>query len=255
MKELLEKFGIEATEELTIEDAVSQITAKQRELFLSDATVIEPLKQNFTKEAQIVATKNAKKEANKTFDLGLTNKELDEIDYSALLDLGKKKLGTNTNVDEQVKKLQADLMSLANEKVEIETKLTKQLEETINGYKSKESQKAFENELLKGISGKTFIIPAEQVIQIIKMSIQSEGINPTITENGLEFIKDGYAALKADKTGKADLKYFIKKYADGFEKKSNGASGTTSTKLAADVKQSPQSLANIRKMEELIGSN
>ena len=241
MKELLEKLGIEYKEDLTVEDAVSQIVESQRNLIANDASFIEPIKQKVVSEAQIVATKKAKKEYANAFELGLTNKELDEIDYNDLIKIGKDKVSKGgVNVDEQIKKLQADLIKVAREKEEIENTYKKKLEDTVKSYSKKENEKVFESELYKFASKKDFIIDKDDVVKVVKMLIVGEGVEPVFSESGLVFQKDGYEALKDDKTGKATLQYYFEKYASKFEKKSNGVSGAGQHSKTVDTKLIPR---------------
>lgn len=241
-KDLLEKLGIQYEEGLTVDDAASKIVETQRNLIANDASFIEPIKQKVVTEAQIVATKKAKKEYANAFDLGFTNKELDEIDYNDLIKLGKERISKGSeNVDEKIKKLQADLMKVASEKEEIETTYKKKLEDTVKSYSRKENEKAFESELLRFASKKDFIIDKDDVVKVVKMLIVGEGVEPVYSENGLTFKKDGYEALKDDKTGKATLQYYFDKYASKFERKSNGSGGNGSTKTVnVDTKLIPK---------------
>lgn len=229
MKELFEQFGIteaEATE--VAEDyakAASLIRAKVADILKHDPDFIEPIKQDATKkvaEQVIVAEKKAKKAFKAITGIDLSNSEIEAMSLDDLYKTGIEKLKSATGSD--AAKLQDEIIALGQAlQAEKESKQS-EIDRILNEYKSKEVAAVANTAILSAFSGVELIIPADEALDILKAKLAKDGISFDKDEHGNVYPKKSdLPLLKADKSGKADIKYLIDYYMTNLIKKSNGS--------------------------------
>ena len=229
-EQILKKLGFNLEEiekdEFDVENSISEYQTKQQELFLQRGDILEPIKEQAKKEANIIATKKIKKAINNKLGLGLSEKDLAEKEIDEMIDEGTESLKNNNSKD--ITELQQKLIETTNKVSELE-----QLKETeIATIKSDYETKFKKEKILKIINEKIindteFIAPTEKVIKAFFASIESENITIDIDDNdNLKFLKKGnngtYDLLTKDNGAYADLDYLKNEHIGFFIKQSNG---------------------------------
>lgn len=232
MKELFEQFGITEDEAAEVgEDfgkAASLIRSKVADILKHDPDFIEPIKQDATKkvgEQVIVAEKKAKKAFKAIAGIDLTNSEIDAMPLEDLYKTGIDKLKSATGSD--AAKLQDEIIQLGQALAAEKESKQSEIDRILNEYKSKEVAAVANSAILSAFSTVELIIPADEALDILKAKLAKDGISFDKDEQGRLYPKKSdLPLLKADKSGKADLKYLIDHYMTNLIKKSNG-SGTS----------------------------
>ena len=232
MKELFEQFGITEDEAAEVgEDfgkAASLIRSKVADILKHDPDFIDPIKQDATKkvaEQVIVAEKKAKKAFKAIAGIDLTNSEIDAMPLEDLYKTGIDKLKSATGSD--AAKLQDEIIQLGQALAAEKESKQSEIDRILNEYKSKEVAAVANSAILSAFSTVELIIPADEALDILKAKLAKDGISFDKDEQGRLYPKKSdLPLLKADKSGKADLKYLIDHYMTNLIKKSNG-SGTS----------------------------
>lgn len=229
MKELFEQFGITAEEAAEIADdygkAAGLIRAKVADILKHDPDFIEPIKADATKkvaEQVIVAEKKAKKAFKAITGIDLSNSEIEAMSLDDLYKTGIEKLKSATGSD--AAKLQDEIIALGQAlQAEKESKQS-EIDRILNEYKSKEVAAVANTAILSAFSGVELIVPADEALDILKAKLSKDGITFDKDEQGRIYPKKSdLPLLKADKSGKADIKYLIDHYMTNLIKKSNGS--------------------------------
>lgn len=226
-EQILKKLGFNLEEiekdEFDVENSISEYQTKQQELFLQRGDILEPIKEQAKKEANIIATKKIKKAINNKLGLGLSEKDLAEKEIDEMIDEGTESLKNNNSKD--ITELQQKLIETTNKVSELE-----QLKETEIATIKNEYETKFKKERIskiineKIINGTEFIAPTDKVIKSFFSSIEFEGVTIDVDDNdNLKFKdKNGYDLLTKDNKGKADLDYLKNEHIGFFIKQSNG---------------------------------
>lgn len=229
MKELFEQFGITEDEAAEVAEdygkAASLIRSKVADILKHDPDFIEPIKQDATKkvaEQVIVAEKKAKKAFKAIAGIDLTNSEIDAMPLEDLYKTGIEKLKSATGSD--AAKLQDEIIALGQAlQAEKESKQS-EIDRILNEYKSKEVAAVANTAILSAFSSVELIVPADEALDILKAKLAKDGISFDKDEQGRVYPKKAdLPLLKADKSGKADIKYLIDHYMTNLIKKSNGS--------------------------------
>lgn len=229
MKELFEKFGITETEiEEIAEDtdkAASLIRAKVADILKHDPDFIEPIKTEATKKVQeqvIVAEKKAKKAFKAIAGVDLSNSEIEAMSLDDLYKTGIEKLKSVTGSD--AAKLQEEIIQLGQALAAEKESKQSEIDRILNEYKSKEVAAVANTAILSAFSNVELIIPADEALDILKAKLAKDGISFDKDDNGNIYPKKSdLPLLKADKSGKADIKYLIDHYMTNLIKRSNGS--------------------------------
>lgn len=232
MKELFEQFGITEDEAAEVAEdfgkAASLIRSKVADILKHDPDFIEPIKQDATKkvgEQVIVAEKKAKKAFKAIAGIDLTNSEIDAMPLEDLYKIGIEKLKSATGSD--AAKLQDEIIQLGQALAAEKESKQSEIDRILNEYKSKEVAAVANSAILSAFSTVELIIPADEALDILKAKLAKDGISFDKDEQGRLYPKKlDLPLLKADKSGKADIKYLIEHYMTNLIKKSNG-SGTS----------------------------
>ena len=229
----MKKLGIQNLDNLKDEEgnlnedkAVEAIRLHQAEILKQDPTFIDPIKKSISdklSEEKIVAIKQLKKSFKTLAGIDVTNDQLNEMSAEDLF-----KLGFSNKVDNaEVAKLQNDIIELAKAKQAIEESTESKINEVVNRYESQFQTEKIENELLKAMGSTEFIVENETAKILLKSKLANDGITMLYDKEKKQLVfKQGeYEALKADRTGKADIKYYVETYLSDVTKKSNGSGG------------------------------
>lgn len=258
IEQFIEKLGVELPEDKDVDTFFSEFQQQQTELFLKRGDILDPIKEGVKKEASIVTMRKAKKDINTAFGLGLTNSQLDELDYQDLVEKAKTAVSSNANADEIVKKYQADLMAKAQEVERVSQEWEQKYNSAILEFKTKEAEKTFENALLLELGKSEFIISNDYVKDIIRTKMKADNIDVVIEDGKMKLKQSGHELFKDDKTGLATLPYLIDKYVGEVKKKSNG-SGTNGKKeyTKEDFPEGTPAdmIAHARRLRQLAGGN
>lgn len=231
MKELFEQFGITEEEAAEVAEdfgkAASLIRSKVADILKHDPDFIEPIKQDATKkvaEQVIVAEKKAKKAFKAIAGIDLTNSEIDAIPLEDLYKTGIEKLKSATGSD--AAKLQDEIIALGQALAAEKESKQSEIDRILNEYKSKEVAAVANTAILSAFSAVELIVPADEALDILKAKLAKDGISFDKDEQGRIYPKKAdLPLLKADKSGKADIKYLIEHYMTNLIKKSNGSGG------------------------------
>lgn len=256
---LLEKLGfsIEEIEKegFDVEAAVSDFSKKQEDLFKNRSDILQPIKDNATKEASIIATKKAKKAIVKAFGLSITDSELQEVETDALLTKAIENIRTGTGAE--VTELQNKIIALTADytsKVEAKEQELKDKEiELLNDLK-REKVNAFLN---KSLYDKEYLVDNELVHNIFMTGIIADKFKLEPTENGVIVKKeDGLEALKPDNSAKIDIDYLKEKYLSKLIVKSNGSGQQQQQNRSIDedaLKNIPEAMkANLQRLQSVV---
>lgn len=229
MKELFEQFGITEEEAADVAEdygkAASLIRSKVADILKHDPDFIEPIKQDATKkvaEQVIVAEKKAKKAFKAIAGIDLTNSEIDAMPLEDLYKTGIEKLKSATGSD--AAKLQDEIIALGQALAAEKESKQSEIDRILNEYKSKEVAAVANTAILSAFSAVELIVPADEALDILKAKLAKDGISFDKDEQGRVYPKKAdLPLLKADKSGKADIKYLIDHYMTNLIKKSNGS--------------------------------
>jgi len=229
--QLLKKLGftqdqIDAAikDDSNIDEIAKAHNEKQFELFKADPEHHNSLKDDAKKKGLAEAFTKVKKALNVKFSLGLQNKDLDELDYDALLEKAQEK--TKTAGTEEVTTLNQTIFDLNKKYQELEDKSNadkKALEE-----KSESEKNAIYTDIdfNKQISSKKRIIPVEDAVVYFKTRLEKEGITTKRDATGkMTFWKGEYQLKKEDNTGFETIESLDERFLGSFIEKSNGTGG------------------------------
>ena len=231
MKEIFEQFGITEEEAAEVAEdfgkAATLIRSKVADILKHDPDFIEPIKQDATKkvaEQVIVAEKKAKKAFKAIAGIDLTNSEIDAMPLEDLYKTGIEKLKSATGSD--AAKLQDEIIALGQALAAEKESKQSEIDRILNEYKSKEVAAVANTAILSAFSAVELIVPADEALDILKAKLAKDGISFDKDEQGRVYPKKAdLPLLKADKSGKADIKYLIEHYMTNLIKKSNGSGG------------------------------
>lgn len=194
---------------------------KQFELFKADPEHNNGLKDDAKKKGLAEAYTKAKKLLNVKFALGLQNKDLDELDYDAVIEKAEekaKKSGT-----EEVTTLNQTIFDLNKKLQDKEDELVTK-EKTLNEKHSKELNSVHTGiAFRKQIGTKKRIIPEEDALVYFNTRLEGEGITTKIDDKGnITFWKGDYQLKKEDNTGFETIESLDERFLGSFIEKSNG---------------------------------
>lgn len=252
----MKKLGIQNLDNLKDEEgnlnedkAVEAIRTHQAEILKQDPSFIDPIKKSISdklSEEKIVAIKQLKKSFKTLAGVELTNDQLNEMSAEELFKLGFSKKVDNAEVD----KLRADIMELAKAKQAIEESTESKINEVVNRYESQFQAEKIESELTSAISDSKieFIVNHSTAKMLLKSELANNGITMFYDKEKKKLVfKSGeYDAMKADKTGIADLKYYIETYLSDVTKKSNGNPNGGSGQTVIDKEKLDKLPASVR---------
>jgi len=229
--QLLKKIGftqeqIDAAikDDSNIDEIAKAHNEKQFELFKADPEHHNSLKDESKKKGLAEAFTKVKKALNVKFSLGLQNKELDELDYDAVLEKAQEK--TKTAGTEEVTALNQTIFDLNKKYQEVEDKSTadkKALEEKLE---SEKNAIYTDIDFNKQITSKKRIIPAEDAVVYFKTRLEKEGITTKRDAAGkMTFWKGEYQLKKEDNTGFETIESLDERFLGSFVEKSNGTGG------------------------------
>jgi len=253
--ELLTKLGITAdlsAEEVDIDAIAAEFNSSKLELLKHDGAFLDPIKDEVSKASSIVATKKAKKALNEKWGLGLSNKDLDETDYAALLDLTYDK--SKQSATAEVTTLQEQIIALTNRAKEIE-EAAEQRVQTVESTWANKYLAGRRNEIAaKEIGDMTLIIGTDTAVRFAELGLKDKGWVIDFNEDGTPKVMQGeYEALKPDKTGKLTVKDAYAIVLDEFIKKSNGAPTGEPVKRIPQPNENPVMAARLAEMQAKFG--
>lgn len=225
IEDVAKALGVEFAPDEDANTFVSKVVTKQRELILNDSSVIQPIKENAIKEAEIVALKKSKKAIATTFGLGYSNSELSDKTIEDLLAEGSEALrkpGADKTPDE-IKELQNKLMAISSEYEEVKTNHIKEIETIHQKYQREKAESYFEKELINKLTeeNKKYHVPVPKIVELIKLQVKNE-LSPILEDGKLKFVDaNGNQKLNDSKTGLFSIDD-IAKLASDLEIKSNG---------------------------------
>lgn len=223
--EILTRLGITAdlsAEDVDIDAIVNETRTKIADLVKSDGDFLEPIKAQVKSETSIVAAKKAKKALNEKWGLGMSNKELDETDYDALLDMTYEKSKQSTTAE--VNTLQEQIIALTNKAKEIEDAAESKVKEVEKQWAEKYLGGRRSEIAAKAIGELELIISKDKAARFAELDLKDKGYHIDFDADGNAVVMQGeYAALKPDKTGKLSVNEAYALVLDEFVKKSNGA--------------------------------
>jgi hypothetical protein len=245
MKELLEQFGITEAELAEIQEgetidyakAAALVRSKVADILKHDPDFIEPIKTEAVKkvnEQVIVAEKKAKKAFKAIAGIDLSNSEIEAMTLEDLYKTGIEKLKSATGSD--AAKLQEEIIALGQALAAEKESKQAEIDRILNEYKTKEVNALANTAILAAFSNVELIIPADEALDILKAKLAKDGITFDRDDNGNIYPKKAdLPLLKADKSGKADIKYLIEHYMTNLIKKSNGSGGANGTQRRAST--------------------
>lgn len=223
--EILAKLGITAdlsADDVDTDAIVAETRTKIADLVKSDGEFLEPIKAQVKSETSIVAAKKAKKALNEKWGLGMSNKELDETDYDALLDMTYEKSKQSTTAE--VNTLQEQIIALTNKAKEIEDAAESKVKEVEKQWAEKYLGGRRSEVAAKEVGELELIISNDTAMRYAGLGMRDKGWHIDFNDDGTPKVMQGeYEALKPDKTGKLTVKEAYAILLDEFVKKSNGA--------------------------------
>lgn len=255
--EVLTKLGITAdftADDIDTDAVVTDFRTKQIELLKHDPDLLDPIKEEVKRETNIVATKKAKKALNEKWGLGLSNKELDETEYTSLLDLTYEK--SKTAATAEVTTLQEQIIALTNKAKEIEESAETRVKDVERTWAEKYLSGRRNEITAKVIGEMDLIIGKDKAAKFLELEMKDKGYSIDFNEDGTAVVKKGeYEALKADKTGKLSIAELADEILVDFVKKSNGAP-TNGAKTIQTIPENinPAMAQRLREMAEKFGA-
>ncbi len=258
--EILQKLGIDTeslnAEESNIETIVEDFRTKQNELFLQRNDLVEPIVSEKVKVANIISAKKTKKTINEILGLGLTEKELNDLEIQTLLDNGKALLSNSAGGD--VKEHQAKIIELQNKITEISDLKNQEIEmlKMENATKEKNSKiSSIVNSAL--INNEKYLISTDNVVKLFYSSLRDAGYQFDLDDNDGLVIKnkDGYRAMTKDSSRFADLNYLKQELIGDLIIKSNGSGGKFGNTIIPEKELFPENIPNnmieaLKKMQQ-----
>lgn len=164
-------------EDVNVDDVVNPYKERIATIYRDDENYINPIKQDAKSKGLAEAFLKAKKAINTNYGLGLSNKDLDEIDIEDLTIKAKEMLTKPSGKEsDELNKLTQDLFS-ANKKIE-ETQTLKdseilQLKET---YENRINSILIQDKLLRDISKLELIVSFDEAQDFFMAKLSKLGI-------------------------------------------------------------------------------
>ena len=194
---------------------------KQFELFKADPDHNNGLKDDAKKKGLAEAYTKAKKQLNVKFALGLQNKELDELDYDAVIEKAEEKVKKSGT--EEVNTLNQTIFDL-NKKLQEKEDVLVNKEKTLTENHAKELTAVHTDiAFRKQIASKKRIIPEDDALVYFNSRLEKEGITTKKDDKGnITFWKGDYQLKKEDNTGFETIESLDERFLGSFIEKSNG---------------------------------
>ena len=234
-EDILKKYGItdfeaiEKNEDGTFksESAIEALVKHVQEMKAKDPDLIKSIKQSASQEASIIARKKILKTLRTKLNLSLSNSEIELMDDDQVADFINQSNSAKSTDD--VAKLQADVIKLANEKEALTTSFESQINEIKTSYEAKANKSKFKSQVLElantRFKDKLFVEGRDAFI-LFENKLFADGYTFKVNEKGeIDIYKGESIALTENKTAVANLDYFADKYWKPFCKQSNGAGG------------------------------
>lgn len=232
-EELLKEYGVDNFDELEKNEdgsfkeksALDRLFAHAQDMKSKDPDFIKGVKDTGIKEGSAIANKRIFKVFRTKFNLEFSNADIDQIEPEALADMVSSL--KNANSTDDIKKLQDDLMKIANEKKDLEDNFSSKVKEIETKFaeesriqKQKESiSKLFRN------PDKKFVVSEDVARMIFESKLKEDGFTIKY-EQGLPVVYKGENhALTDNKTTVATLEYLADKYWSDILQRSNGSGG------------------------------
>lgn len=232
-EEILKKFNIEIDDTLEknedgtfkLDQSLDRIFAHGLSMGKQDPEFLKSVKETASKESSIITKKKIVKSLRDAFSLELTNAEIESLEPDQIADMIKK-TSTAKSTDD-VAKIQADLMKIANEKKALEDRYDSDIEKIKNEYSEKErayAQKRSITKIFRNPDSK-FVVSEDVALLIFESKLKEDGLTIKYEDGKPVVYKGDTKALTDNNTTTATLEYLAGKYWADIMQKSNGNGG------------------------------